>query len=439
VIDRQQPGGQPNSQLAGQQSSGVVAGPTVSFGFNLGKVPDHGEDSDPILREGPDLALAAVFDGMGGAGGTVYETPDGPRSGAYMASRIARDVVEEHMLGLLSPQRPLAGDAAATELQTALETALRDALTNLKAPASRLRSKLLRALPTTMALGALQRTEEGGSDWACHVLWAGDSRVYVFTPDGMHQLSIDDLRDPGDAMANLQHDSVISNAISADTEFHINHRRVTLTAPFFLLCATDGCFGYVRTPMHFEELVLRTLSAAGSDEEWSAALQSEIAKVTGDDAAMATIGVGADLVELQGLFAARLAEVTEQYTKPLDASLEQLRRAEEALSAQQRERDEDLAARWRRYKGGYERHLQDDPESDAEVDNARVERPIWNPAKRISTGSVTDLTSVNAAGAPAEADGPNADQGAPDPVEPDTSGAARDAGAAVPAHQGESW
>ena len=53
-------------------------GPTVSFGFNLGKIPDQGEDSDPILRDGPDLGLLAVFDGMGGAGGTVYDTDDGP-------------------------------------------------------------------------------------------------------------------------------------------------------------------------------------------------------------------------------------------------------------------------------------------------------------------------------------------------------------------------
>ena len=39
-------------------------GPTVSFGFNLGKISNHGEDSDPILRDGPDLALLGVFDGM---------------------------------------------------------------------------------------------------------------------------------------------------------------------------------------------------------------------------------------------------------------------------------------------------------------------------------------------------------------------------------------
>ena len=47
-----------------------------------GQGAGQGEDTDPILPHGRDLALLAVFDGMGGAGGTVYETPDGPRTGA---------------------------------------------------------------------------------------------------------------------------------------------------------------------------------------------------------------------------------------------------------------------------------------------------------------------------------------------------------------------
>ena len=387
----------------------VVTGPTVSFGFNLGRIPDHGEDSDPILRDGPDLGLAAVFDGMGGAGGTVYDTPDGQRSGAYLASRIARDVVERHMLGLLTPDRALPGEATAVELHDSLETALQDALTDLKAPTSRLRSRLLRALPTTMALGALQRTEESGGRWACHVFWAGDSRVYAFTPDGMHQLSIDDLRDQGDAMQNLQRDSVVSNAISADTEFHINHRRVTLIAPFLLVCATDGCFGYLRSPMHFEEMVLRTLATAHTDEDWSAALQAEIAAITGDDAAMATIGVGADLASFQELFAPRLAELVEQYITPLDRSLEQLERAEQAVAELQQQRAADIAARWRRYSEGYERFLQDGAEPEGEVEEDRPERRIWNPPRPISTGPSTSLGRAAAESAD-EADAPETDE-----------------------------
>ena len=167
----------------------LTPGPTISFAFNLGKIPDQGEDSDPIAREGPDLGLVAVFDGMGGAGGTVYETPDGRRTGAYIASRVARDVVERRMLDLLEPDWNLNGKAAALDLKRSVQSALRERLEELNAPPSGLRSRLLRALPTTMALVALQRTQPGGPNWTAHVLWAGDSRAYVLEPAGVRQLS----------------------------------------------------------------------------------------------------------------------------------------------------------------------------------------------------------------------------------------------------------
>lgn len=384
MTDTATPGAEPTDE--------TVPGPTLSFGFNLAKVSDHGEDSDPILRDGPDLGLAGVFDGMGGAGGTVYDTPDGSRSGAYLASRIARDVVEEHLLALLAPERPLPGEATATELHDAVETALQSALVQLNAPASRLRSKLLRALPTTMALGVLQRAGAGDDAWICHVLWAGDSRVYVFTPDGMHQVSIDDLRDEGDAMANLQRDSVISNAISADTAFRINHRSVALEAPFFLVSATDGCFGYLSSPMHFEELVLRALTGATNEDDWSAALQDAISEVTGDDASLATIAVGADLPTLQNLYAPRLAEVVEQYTGPMNVLREEVSRAEQEVATLQQQRTTDVANRWQQYRAGYEQLLQS---GTGPAENAAEELPqrrIWNPVKRISVGGATDIS-----------------------------------------------
>src|SRR5215210_5228222 len=129
----------------------AAPGPTISFAFNLGKIPDQGEDSDPILRDGPDLGLVGVFDGMGGAGGTVYETPDGPRTGAYLASRLARDVVERCMLDAIEPQWHLDGPRTAELVHDAVRDALVERLNDLDAPASKLRPKLVRALPTTMA------------------------------------------------------------------------------------------------------------------------------------------------------------------------------------------------------------------------------------------------------------------------------------------------
>ena len=342
----------------------AALGPTISFAFNLGKIPDQGEDSDPILRDGPDLGLLGVFDGMGGAGGTVYETPEGRRTGAYLASRIARDVVEQRMLDLLEPDWHLNGKAAARNLQHSIQQALKQRLQELNPAPSSLRSRLIRALPTTMAVVALQRTQPGGPTWAGHVFWAGDSRAYVFEAQGASQLSTDDLRDPGDALANLRRDSVVSNALSADTEFHINYRRVEFQSPFLVVCATDGCFGYVRTPMHFEYLVLSHLLEARNTEAWSSALQAEIAAVTGDDAAMSTLGVGADLKEFQKLFSPRVGELASDFIEPLDELSDAVTRAEQELRALQSRQLDEMTEKWNRYKSDYERYLR--PEAQME-------------------------------------------------------------------------
>jgi serine/threonine protein phosphatase PrpC len=335
-----------------------ATGPRVSFGFNLGKIDGQGEDSDPIVRHGRELGLVAVFDGMGGAGGTLYETPDGPRTGAYLASRLARDVVEQRMVTLLDPEWNLDGAAAAQDLQRSVRAALQERLAELNPPTSGLRSRLLRALPTTMALAALQRHEPGGDRWTCHLLWAGDSRVYVFQPDaGARQLTVDDIRDRGDAMANLREDSVVSNVMSADTEFVVHHRQVELTAPFLVIAATDGCFGYLPSPMHFEHLVLAALRDAADTDSWSAAVQAAVSAVTGDDAAMGMLGIGADHDSFRTLFVQRTGELERRWIRPLDdldAELQEQERKLEELRTTRRERQAQL---WAAYKPGYEEYL----------------------------------------------------------------------------------
>ena len=358
-------------------SPSELSGPSLSFGFNLAKQIGHGEDSDPILRDGPDLGLVGVFDGMGGAGGTVYDTPDGPYTGAYIASRTARDVVERRMLDLLEPDWNLNGAAAAEDLQRSVRQALEDRLAELNAPPSRLRSKLLRALPTTMAIIALQRTHRQGSAWTGHVFWAGDSRVYALTPEGLHQLSTDDLRDPSDAMANLHRDSVVSNAMSADTDFHVNYRRVALQAPFVVICATDGCFGYLPTPMHFEHLVVKALVEAGSTQSWSRKVQEAVSAVTGDDAAMGLMAVGADLDALQSLYLPRLTALETDVITPLDQVRGAVQKAERALEDAREAARRETGRRWETYQPAYEQFLrggtpdQSSPGSAQAVDHAQ--------------------------------------------------------------------
>jgi len=261
------------------------------------------------------------------------------------------------MLDLLEPDWHLNGEAAASDLRHVVRQALKDRLQELNPAPSSLRSRLIRALPTTMALIALQRTQPGSPVWAGHIFWAGDSRAYVFESSGARQLTTDDLRDPGDALANLRRDSVVSNAMSADTEFHINYRRVELRAPFLAVCATDGCFGYLPTPMHFEHLVLGCLLEARNTAAWSSAVQEKIAAVTGDDAAMSTLGVGADFKVFQKLFAPRVAELASEFIEPLDEVSDAVTRLEHELEGLRSRKLNEMTEKWNRYKSAYERYL----------------------------------------------------------------------------------
>ena len=338
--------------------------PSVSFKFCTAKVAGEGEDADPILRVGPDLGLLGAFDGMGGAGGRVYDTPDGRHSGAYIASRFARNVVERLMLELIKPEWNLDGPATAAELHRVLASSLAARLVELKAPETTLRSKLVKALPTTMTLAVLQRAGPAAAAYDCHLFQAGDSRAYVAEPDGgLRQLTTDQLRSGGDAMRNLTDDSVMSNCIAADTEFYIDHHQVQLQAPFLLLCATDGCFAYVRSPMHFEHLLLSTMQDARDVPAWQQALEAEVTAITGDDAAIALLGLGADLDGFKQLFKDRTDELGRRYIDPLDELDGQVRQAEQQLAGLRARRVELGAELWGAYKSGYERYQRDGGEA----------------------------------------------------------------------------
>ena len=207
-----------------------------------------------------------------------------------------RDIVEERMLALLDPEVEPGWADSGAQLEAERQARTRRYADGAERAGERgLRSRLLRALPTTMALMALQRREPREGHWAGHVFWSGDSRVYVFDPaTGAHQLSRDDLRDQGDALANLRQDSVVSNAMSADVDFVVHHHQVELAAPFLAVAATDGCFGYLRTPDSLRAPRPRFAAGLHRSRVLVTAPAAGIAVITGDDAAMAVLGVGAD-------------------------------------------------------------------------------------------------------------------------------------------------
>ena len=134
---------------------------------------------------GRDLGLVGVFDGMGGAGGTVYETPEGRAPARTSPSRIARDVVERRMLtcsnrtGTSTARPPPRGPATARfsrRWRSGCQSSRRRPAVCAPGCCARCRPPWL--------LIALQRTQPGGAVWAGHVFWAGDFRAYVFDPAG---------------------------------------------------------------------------------------------------------------------------------------------------------------------------------------------------------------------------------------------------------------
>jgi hypothetical protein len=107
-------------------------------------------------------------------------------------------------------------------------------------------------------------------------------------------------------------------------------------------------------------------------------VQADVAAVTGDDAAMAVLGVGADLAALKELYAERVRFLEHDVLAPLDAANEAVARAEATLADLRRQQAATVSNLWHRYKPDYERYLhQSDEEPAAEA--ARSAVPVEAP------------------------------------------------------------
>ena len=79
--------------------------------------------------------------------------------------------------------------------------------------------------------------------------------------------------------------------------------------------------------------------------------------VTGDDAAMATLGLGVGLDGFRTLFAGRTTELEQRWITPLDDLDTELREQERKLAEVRAARRERQAQLWAAYKPGYEEYL----------------------------------------------------------------------------------
>lgn len=314
----------------GAQQMNMIQLTDFLFSFCGEKKPGNGEDSYAYAIQ-ERRALLGVFDGCGGSGATQYPGLQN-KTGAYLAARAAAAACLQEF-DALGPDQELETEA----LKERTTRYLRVCEQRGGESGVKLMGSLTKRFPTTAA-AAVCRPGRAGIE--LQLWWAGDSRIYWMDGDGLAQLTEDDVGGI-DPMENLSRDAILTNAVSLSREYEIHTARLNLRGPGLLFASTDGCFGYLSTPMEFEYLVLNTLQLAASPADWEKRLKEEVSAVSGDDYTLCGLSLGyGSFSGLQRQLRRRKDLTERMYINGLDACT----REEKQLL-------------WERYKANYLRFL----------------------------------------------------------------------------------
>lgn len=279
------------------------------FSIHEEQIMNEGEDADPLALElKQNHWLIGVFDGMGGAGSAQYWAKnqiDTKYSGAYLASRYARNACAGYF--------QTRGESVDVEkLKDHLLDQLHLAHSALETKESKIKSRLIRTLPTTMALMEIRYD---GQQFIARGLWVGDSRCYILDPlNGLQQISKDHLVNHKDALESITEDSTISNCICIDQDFYIDQKKISLNRACLLIVATDGAYGYVSSPWDFENLLLETLIHAKDFADWRGKVRDRIAQVAADDISIVVSYIGFDNFEkIKSVYSQRYETLHKNY------------------------------------------------------------------------------------------------------------------------------
>lgn len=338
------------------------------------KKEGYGEDSIPLLLVKEDFYAVGVFDGMGGSGAAICKSDYGDNhTKAYVASRIIQESICRYIENIETTK-----DINSEGIRHTAKYRLEQERSHYPTKVSGLRSKLVRDYPTTIAITTASKNED--ETYTINSYWAGDSRNYLWTTDGFFQISKDDLDTELDPLENLRNDGALSNCVCADRDFRINNKTIQVVGKFIILSATDGCFNYFTTPMHFHAVLLTGLKQSNSVEEWKIFCKDEFSLVTGDDVSISLLAVGFnDFDELKKTFMQSTITGIEEIKniqddiKELSSKLESAKESLEAI----------IQSEWNVYKISYMKYFSHSSDKSAECyddisEKLSSENPLGN-------------------------------------------------------------
>ena len=297
------------------------------FAFSEEMIEANGEDSF-YADINENYSVLSVFDGCGGLGSKEYDNFNG-KTGAYMASRVVSGATKKWFSELpIENEVEVYKQYIDKSFGVANEYADKDTIV--------IKGSMQKPFPTTIALALNKVTKKG---FEIDFIWAGDSRGYILDEDGLHQITLDDINGE-DAMSNLSNDGVLTNVAHLAGEYVLHKKKIMLKKPSVVFCATDGCFGYLSTPMEFENLLLETMNNSNSPDEWKQSLKELLRNYACDDYTMSLLAVGYnDFDKMKKSFVKRFQELQQNYIINL---------SEKAY--------EEKVELWNKYKNSYEKY-----------------------------------------------------------------------------------
>ncbi len=293
------------------------------------------EDAMPYFCDG----LLVAADGLGGSGSTVHEIDKGHRKdmrgdvlhGAFGDIVQMSPGLTQYVEELIAPmidgrddtsalwasriviarcvyaltegefkEADLSDDKVRARLADFIARGLHDTVREFGLQNGKYDGQLL--LPTTLAF--IRYREEGDLVLA-ETVWAGDSRCYALTGEGLKLLSVDDEDSSG----------AITNLFYADNKkVRLNYLRHEIAKPCVLMAVSDGIFDPFDPHDHLgvEHTLLSALQKSASAQEMAEALTHFYDGVHGDDATMAFVPLGfSDFGEIKRAFERRAETISE--------------------------------------------------------------------------------------------------------------------------------